>query len=662
MADQLYSKGNDINWDKLPAHIDASGEYDTLPKLLLKNSQEFPDEIAQREKDFGIWIPVNWKQYNDHVSCLALAFNTLGIGKGDCVAILGDNRPEWVWSEIAAHAVRAMSMGIYRDCLEEELIYLINYAEPKLIVAEDEEQIDKLLNLGDKIPSVQKIVYYDDRGMGKYDDPRLIFMPDFEAIGENVLKTQPQKYEELVAATESDDVAILCTTSGTTSNPKLSMWKHKAFIGHACNYLRAEPLYPEDEYLSMLPLSWVMEQMYVIAWNLLSRMTVNFPEEEDTVMSDIREIGPSFLLLSPRVWETIAADIRARMMDASKWKQWIYHWGVKRGMKTIEDGIIDPLANRFLFAALRDRLGFSRLKAAATGGAAMGPDTFKFFQAMGVPLKQVYGQTEAMGVYISHMSNQVDYETVGFPMPECEVFIKDPDKEGLGEVLVKHPYLMTGYFKNEESTQEAFNDDGYFMTGDAGYFDNKGHMIIIDRIKDLAETSKQIRFSPQFIENKLKFSTFVAEAVILGKDRPFLSAIICIRYQILSKWAEQRRIAFTTYSDLAARPEVYDLIRQEVESVNKTLPENQRIQKFILLYKELDSDDGELTRTKKVKRGIIAEKYEDIIETIYSGKSDVDIDTTIHFQDGTSQRIQTTIKVENMLEVDQLEELKVGVN
>jgi long-chain acyl-CoA synthetase len=646
MTQELYLNGDQMNWQKLPEHIDASDKTSTLPKILLRNSQLHPNEVAQREKDFGIWNAISWHQLNSHVSRMALAFAALGLQTAETVAIIGDNRPEWVWSELATQAVRAMSMGIYRDSLDEELFYLIDYAKPRFIVAEDEEQIDKLLNLGDRIPSVEKIIYHDDRGMNKYDDPRLIDLKDLEKVGAGILDKNPKAYEELVAKTQASDVAVLCTTSGTTANPKLAMWTHEAFIGHAINYLRAESINSEDEYLSMLPLSWVMEQMYAVAWNIIARMTVNFPEEADTVMTDIREVGPTFALLSPRAWETIAADIRARMMDSSSWKQWMYAWGVKRGMSSMEKGEHDTLAEHLLFKQLRDRLGFSRLRAAATGGAAMGPDTFKFFQAMGIPLKQLYGQTEAMGAYISHMSGDVDYETVGLPFPECEVKLKDPDKEGLGEILIRHPHLMSGYYKNKESTKEAFDDDGYFMTGDAAYKNDNNHIVVLDRIKDMSETSAGVRFSPQFIENKLKFSTYIAEAVILGSDKPYLAAIICIRYPILSKWAEQRRIAFTTYTDLSAQDQVYGLIKKEVELVNQSIPEAQRIKKFILLYKELDADDGELTRTKKIKRNVIAEKYDDIINSVYSDVEKVDIDTVISFQDGTSQRIVTSIKVE----------------
>ncbi len=641
-------KGDDQGWPELGGDIADCRSLDTLPKLLAHNARRFPKEIAQREKDLGIWEQVSWTAFQGHVGRIAVGFQSLGVKAGDVVAIIGDNRPEWVWSEIAAHACRAMSLGIYRDALEEEIRFLVDYAKPVVVVAEDEEQVDKFLGLGDQIPSLRHIIYHDPRGMRKYDDPRIMSLDDLEALGREALEKDPGRYDDMVEATSGDDIAILCTTSGTTANPKLAMWCHAALLGHASSYLRSDPRGPGDEYLAVLPLSWVMEQMYSVAWNLLARMTVNFPEEEHTAMADLREIGPTFVLLSPRVWEIVAADVRARSMDASKWKQAIYRWGVKAGAEAIDAGRPVGLSDLLLFRALRDRLGFSKLRSAATGGAAMGPDTFKFFQAMGVPLKQLYGQTEAMGAYVIHADGDVDNESVGLPMPGCEIKIKDPDEDGLGEIMARHPNMMSGYFKNELATKEAFDRDGWFLTGDAGYLNENKHLVVVDRVKDLATTSDKIRFSPQFIENKLKFSTYVAEAVILGKDRPYLTALICIRFPIVSKWAEERRIGFTTYSDLASRAEVYALLREEVERVNATLPRHQQIKKFLLLYKELDADDGELTRTKKVRRGVIAEKYGDIIETIYSVRDHVDIDTVISFQDGSSQRIVTTLKIERI--------------
>ncbi|MGC2779756.1 MAG: AMP-binding protein, partial [Bradyrhizobium sp.] len=402
---------------------------------------------------------------------------------------------------------------------------------------------------------------------------------------------------------------------------------------------------PDDEYVSVLPLPWIMEQVYVLGKGLLCRMKINFVEQSDTMMNDFREIAPTFVLFAPRVWEQIAADVRAAVMDASPLKQRLYHLGMSTGLAALEKGRHSSVADALLFRALRDRLGFTRLRSAATGGAALGPDTFKFFRAMGVPLRTLYGQTELLGAYTLHPHGKVDPDTTGVPMAEdIEIKIDAPDSQGIGEIVVRHPNMFLGYYKSPEASA-ADMKDGWMQSGDAGYFNAQKQLVVIDRIKDLAETARGERFSPQYIENKLKFSPYIAEAVVLGAGREQLAAMICIRYSIISKWAEKSRIAFTTYSDLASRDEVYALLQKEVETVNATLPPAQRIARFLLLYKELDADDGELTRTRKVRRSVINEKYADIIDAIYGGKPTIPVDTVIRFQDGTTQRIRTTLKV-----------------
>ncbi|NVK17154.1 MAG: long-chain fatty acid--CoA ligase [Methylocystaceae bacterium] len=621
--------------------------HDTFPKILRYNAQNWPNEIAMREKEFGIWNEFTWADYNEEVKLLSVGMHALGCGKGDTVGLLGKNRPEWVWGEVAAQAIGSMSMGIYEDSLGPEASYLINYAETKIVIAEDEEQVDKLLELED-VTSIKHIIYCDPRGMRKYDDPRLMDHEDLKKLALAELEKNPKLYDELVDKGTADDVAILCTTSGTTSNPKLTMLQSGPFLDHSLAYLRADGREPGDNYVSVLPLPWIMEQVYVVSQALIARVIVNFVEEPETMMSDLREIGPSFVLLAPRVWENIAADVRARMMDSTKFKQKMFEWGMKLGMEALDRGERSKLADFILFRALRDRLGFTNLRSAATGGAAMGPDTFRFFLAMGVPLKQLYGQTEMAGAYTIHRGDDIDFDSVGFPFDNAEIKIINPDEEGVGEIVSKNTGMFLGYYKNEEATKEDVRD-GWMHTGDAGYFKKEnGHLVVIDRIKDLAETSTGIRFSPQFIENKLKFSPFVAEAVILGKDRPYLSALICIRFSIVSKWAEQNQIAFTNYTNISALPQVYAQVKKEIEKVNATLPEAQQIQKFVLLYKELDADDGELTRTRKVRRKVVAEKYAEIIDAIYEDAPEVHIDTMITFQDGSKSRIVTDLVVETM--------------
>ncbi|EMK3392809.1 long-chain fatty acid--CoA ligase [Vibrio parahaemolyticus] len=622
---------------------------DTFPKVLQHNAKHWPEQVAMREKEFGIWREFTWRDYENRVKWMALALQDLGVGEQDVVGLLGDNRPEWVWGELAAHAIKGYSLGIYQDSMHEEVAYLINYAKAKVVIAEDEEQCDKLLELGDEIPSVEYIIYCDPRGMRKYDDPRLIDVEQVYKKGQLIDKADPDKYLNMIAATKGSDLSILCTTSGTTSKPKLAQLHSGTFLDHCAAYLRADPRSPGDNYVSVLPLPWIMEQVYVVGQALISRQIVNFVEEQETMMSDLREIGPNFVLLAPRVWENIVADVSARMMDSTPFKQKMYKLGMSLANKALDQGKRSKLAEWILLRALRDRLGFSNLSSAATGGAAMGPDTFRYLQAIGVPLKQLYGQTEMCGAYTVHQADDVDYDSVGVAFDNADVKVINPDSNGVGEIIAKSTGMFTGYLNNQAAYDEDVQD-GWMHTGDAGYFKDSGHLVVIDRLKDMSETSHGDRYSPQFIENKLKFSPFIAEAVVVGKGRPWLSAIICIRYAIVAKWAEQKGIAFTNYTNLSSQPEVYQAIREEVLKVNESLPDAQKISKFILLYKELDADDGELTRTRKVRRGVVAEKYGDIIETIYSAAPTVDVDTVITYQDGTKTRIQTSLVIETLIQ------------
>jgi long-chain acyl-CoA synthetase len=618
---------------------------DTYPKLLRLNAREHGSEIALREKDFGLWKLFSWNDYQSRVHDFALGMVELGLGRGDVVGIIGANRPDWVAAEIATHALGAMSLGLYRDVLDEEASYLLNYGEAKLVFAEDEEQVDKLLTLADRVPALKHIIYSDPRGMRKYDDPRLMAADKLAALGRERAAREAGLYDRLVDETRGEDTAILCTTSGTTANPKLAMLAPGRVLKHCATYLAFDPKGPDDEYVSVLPLPWIMEQVYVLGKGLLCRMKVNFVEQQETMMNDFREIAPTFVLFAPRVWESIAADVRAGVMDASPLKQSLYELGMKTGLSALAKGKHSVIADALLFRALRDRLGFTRLRSAATGGAALGPDTFKFFQAMGVPLRTLYGQTELLGAYTLHPPGEVDPDTTGVAMAQdIEIRVDHPDIHGVGEIVVRHPNMFLGYYKNPEASA-ADMKDGWMHSGDAGYFNTNKQLVVIDRIKDLAETSRGERFSPQYIENKLKFSPYIAEAVVLGAGRDALAAMICIRYSIISKWAEKNRISFTTYTDLASRPEVYAVLRKEVETVNVTLPPAQRIARFLLLYKELDADDGELTRTRKVRRGVINEKYADIINAIYRGARKIPVDTVIRFQDGTTQRVRTSLAV-----------------
>ncbi len=630
-----------------PEYADVR-RHDTFPKLLLHNAANWPDAVAMREKEFGIWNEFTWSDYRDRVKEIALGLSSLGLRRGEVISFIGKNRPEMVWSEIAAHAVGCASLGIYHDALNEEVAYLIDYAKVRVVLAEDEEQVDKLLEIAEKTPCIEHIVYFDPRGMRKYEHASLMSWEQLKTAGAALEAREPGRFEADVALGRGEDVAILCTTSGTVSHPKLVMLQSGPFLAHCLAYLRVDPKLPTDDYVSVLPLPWIMEQVYGVAQALTCRIIVNFTEEPETMMADLREIGPTFLLLAPRAWEAIAADVRARMMDATPFKQMVFELGMRLGLKALEQGRRSKFADLILFRPLRDRLGFTYLTSAATGGAALGPDTFRFFQAMGVPLRQIYGQTEMSGAYTIHRFGDVDFDSVGVPFDTTEIRIDNADKDGVGEIVARGEGIFLGYYGSQEETRKDLRD-GWIYTGDAGFFRKEnGHLVVIDRIKDLAVTTAGTRFSPMFIENKLKYSPFIAEAVILGHDKPYLAAIVCIRFSIVSKWAEQRGIAFTNYTNLAGQSRTISLLRDEVDKVNRSLPPAQRIRKMILLYKELDADDGELTRTRKVRRGVINEKYADIIESIYSGKPTAHVDTLISFQDGTTTRIQTDLEVVDM--------------
>ncbi|TAL15841.1 long-chain fatty acid--CoA ligase [bacterium] len=633
-----------------------SDKANTFPKLLQRNAEKFgKNKVALREKDFGIWQSFTWQDYSDHVKYFCLGLVSLGLKKSDTIAIIGDNRPEWLFAELAAQSAGAIGIGIYQDAILKEVSYIINHAGSRFIVAEDQEQVDKVLDMIDDLPTVAKVIYTDSRGMRKYEDDRLIFFPEVEKLGREFEKQNPGQYESMVNITSPDDPAQICTTSGTTGNPKLAVLSHRNMLSMAANLGAVDPKYETDQFVSFLPLPWIGEQMMCVASALLFGFTVNFPEEPETATENIREIGPHVIFSPPRVWENLAATVQVKIMDASWLKRYVYNrllpvgyeWADLKFRKTpptFGQKLRYGFAWVILFRALKDRLGFSRIRSASTGGAALGPDTFRFFHALGVNLKQIYGQTEISGISCIHRDGDVNFDSVGMPIPETEVKIVNADPEGVGEVVSKSPALFHGYYKNPQATEETILE-GWLYSGDAGYFDERGHLIIIDRMKDIMTLASQERFSPQFIENKLKFSPYIKETVCIGNGRDYIMAMICIDYGIVGKWAEDNRIGYTTYTDLAGKKEVYDFIEREVEKVNETLKPSQRIKKFLLLYKELDADDDELTRTRKVRRGFIDEKYADIINAGYGGEETIHIDTLIKYQDGKTSRLRTDIAV-----------------
>ena len=624
--------------------------HNTLPKILRHRSVSMPDTVALRDKDLGIWNEITWKQYNNNVSYLALALSKRGFKTGDVIGLIGDNKPSWLYFELAAQAVGGMSLGIYRDTLDEEVGYLINAAKVNFVYAEDQEQVDKILTIKRPKNSQITMFYEDSRGLKELNDPHIVDMLELMNEGQAIANKTPNKYNQMIDKVSDKQEAILCTTSGTTSNPKLAMLPGGKFVEHVLRYLNVDPKTDTVEYVSVLQFPWIMEQIYGVGFNIIGGMKVNFPERPETAMEDLREVGPTFMLGAPRLWEQIAADMRSRILDAPKITQWLFNVMVDRGLKAVDQGKRDFLADKLLFSALKDRLGFSKVTSAATGGSAIGPETFKFFLAMGIPLRQLYGQTELMGAYTLQDVPQgtMDCETVGVPFPDCEVKIIDPDPNGLGEIITKHPSMFSGYFNNQKAYKDTIKN-GWMQTGDAGFFDEKGRLNVLDRVNDIAVKSDGVKFSPQNIENKLKFSPYVGEAVVIGSDKPYLTAIICIRFSIVSKLAEKWQLAFTSYTGLAADEKIYSLIEEEISKVNSQLPDNTKIAKFLLLFKELEADDGELTRTRKVRRSVINSRYKDIINDLYLDKDKASINTEFTLEDGRKSKISAIMEIRHLI-------------
>jgi long-chain acyl-CoA synthetase len=626
---------------------------DTFPKLLVAAAARLGARTALREKDLGIWQATSWQQYHDHVRDFSLGLVALGLRRGDKVAIIGDNRPEWVYAELAAQGAGAAAVGIYQDSNLNEVAYVIDHSDAAFVVAEDQEQVDKILDMIETLPKVKNVIYSDPRGMRHYRHPSLISFAAVEERGRALGRGQQRLWSESVGAGGAGDVAIICYTSGTTGFPKGAMLTFRNLLTMATSLNQVDAKRPDDEFVSFLPLAWIGEQMMSLASALALGFTVNFPEEPATVMEDIREIGPQIMFAPPRIWENVNSMVQVKIMDTTRAKRLIYELCMPVGHKVADlrferRPVPLPwraaylLAHWLLFRALKDRLGLSHIRSCSTGGAALGPDVFRFFHALGVPLKQIYGQTEISGISCIHADGDIRFHTVGRPIPGTELTISEQ-----GEILSRSPSVFAGYYKNEAATRDTLAG-GWLHSGDAGYLTDDGHLVVIDRMKDVMQLAGGASFSPQYLENRLKFSPYVKEAVVIGKDRPYLTAMLCIDMGIVGKWAENHKLGYTTYTDLSAKSEVYELLRQEVDKVNETLPAAARIRKFVLLYKELDADDEELTRTRKVRRAFVEERYQEVIAALYGEARQVPIDALIRFQDGKTARIRTTLQVREL--------------
>jgi long-chain acyl-CoA synthetase len=629
-------------------------ELSTLPRLLLRNAREFPRRTAIREKDRGIWQAWTWRDYHDHVRNFALGLAEIGFTRGDRLSVVGDNRPRLYAAQMAAQCLGGVSVPVYQDAIAKELAYVWSHADVSIIVAEDQEQVDKVLALRDQLPSLRWVIYEDQRGMLAYRQDWLKSFADVEALGRERAKRDPSFFEAEIEKGRADDLAFVCYTSGTTGNPKGAMLTHANGIETARTAVASEDFSPDDDYLAYLPMAWVGDAFYTLIMSLYVGFACNCPESPETVQRDLRELGPTLILAPPRIWENMLTSVMVRAADAGPLKRRVFEY-YRKVAEQVElrrsEGQPVPAGLRlkyalgefFVYGPVRDQLGLRRSRWALTGGAPLGPDTFRFFRAIGVNLKQVYGSTETTGLVSLQPSTEASPNTAGRPCKGIEVKIADR-----GEVLVKSGGIFRGYLKNDEATREVIDRDGWFHTGDAGFIDPRGHLVIIDRAKDVGALEDGTPFAPQFIENKLKFSPFIREAVAFGHARPFVSAMIAIDMTTAGNWAERRALPYTSFMDLSVKPEVRGLIAEEIVKVNETLPDATKIRRFLLLTKDLDADDAEMTRTRKVRRNYVAEKYANVIDAFYSGGDEVELTSTITYEDGRTATIKSRVRVEDV--------------
>jgi long-chain acyl-CoA synthetase len=627
---------------------------DTFPRLLEHHARVRPDHPATREKDLGIWQAWTWREVAGEVRALACGLAAQGFGRGMHLAIIGDNRPRLYWAMLAAQAVGGVAVPMYQDAPAADFVYVLNDAGIAYAIVEDQEQVDKMLEAKADVPTLAHIYYDDPRGLRNYEGvtsyTRLL------EIGREFDRANPGWYEAQVAQGRPDDVSVMLYTSGTTGRPKGVRQTHAAFIAAATGGCEFDRLTADDSILSYLPMAWVGDHLFSVAQWMVAGFTINCPESGDTVMTDLREIGPTYYFAPPRVFENLLTQVMIRMEDASAPKRWMFNHFMDVARKCgaeilagkdvpLGQRIHYALGNLLVYAPLRNVLGMSRIRVAYTAGAAIGPDLFRFYRSIGVNLKQLYGSTETCAYVCLQPDGDVKLDAVGVPAPQVEAKIADS-----GEVLVRGPMLLKEYYKRPDATAESIDADGWFHTGDAGVFEPGGQLKIIDRASDVGKLWNGAVFAPNYIENKLKFSPHVKEAVAFGHGRDRVCAFINIDMGSVGNWAERRGIPYSGYTDLAQKPEVYGLIRECIAKVNAELAvegelAHSQVHRFLILHKELDPDDEELTRTRKVRRGFIADKYGVLIDALYDGRAQQHIETLVRLEDGRTNMVAADLVI-----------------
>jgi len=626
----------------------------TLPKLLKQNYEKYGDKkVAMRVKDFGIWQTCTWKDYYEKVKYFSLGLISLGLEPGDKTSILGENKPQWYWAELAAQAAGGVVIGIFTDCMANEVKYYVEHSDSKFVIAHDQEQVDKLLQIKDELPLLKKVIYWDPKGVWNYDDPILMSFDKVIELGKEYDKAHPGLFEDKIEGGSGDDIAIFCYTSGTTGLPKAAMLKQGATIQAGKSWCDVDKWREDEQYVSFLPPAWITEQGLGVAGSLVSGMEVSFPEHPETVQENIREIGAAILFWGPRNWESANRLIQAKIIDTTPFNRFLYHLFLPVGYKVtdLRSARKKPnliwrflyfLAHWMVFRDLKDKVGLSKIRMAYTAAAPISPDVIRFFRAIGVNIKQLYGGSE-QGLVTLHRGDDVRPETSGPVMPGVEVRLSED-----GEIIVKGENLFSGYYKSPEATAEKLQS-GWYYTGDFGHVTEDGHLIVMDRMSDLRELSGGRKFSPQYAEIRLRFSPYIKDALTIGGgDKAYVACIINIDLDNVGRWAEARRIPYTTFTDLSQKPEVIELIRKDIQRINRTLPEWARIKKFANLHREFDADEAELTRTRKIKRTFVEERYKELIAALYGGAGELAVEAPITYRDGRKGTIKTAIKVNSV--------------
>lgn len=625
-------------------------------KFLEKVNQYGGEKVALRQKEYGIWREYSWQDSYVQVRDFALGLLELGMARGEHVSTIGDNDKQYLWGYLGIHAVGGAVVGLYTDANAQEAAYIIDNSDSTYVLAQDQEQVDKMLEIREQVPQVRRVIYWDESGLWEYDDPWLISFEEVQSMGKALFAKEPTRFEDEVTLGKGDDTALICYTSGTTGLPKGAMLSHYNMLQASIDAQEIDPRFDTDNHVSFLPMGWIAEHILGVASHCNYGIILNFPEEPETVQQNVREIAPESIVYSAGLWDNIVSLVQVRMLDATWLNRTLYKLFMPIGNRAADKklrgeslgfslGALYWLGDLLAFGPLRDQLGMTNVRTALTGGAALSPDVIRFFHGIGVNLKQVYGMTEIATAGATHYTGDIKFASVGKAMPSTDIRIEES-----GEILFSTPCLFKGYYKNPEKTAEDLHVDpngkNWFKTGDAGYIDEDGHLIYLDRVKDMIELSNGERFSPQFIEGRLKFSPYIKDVMAVGDTtRDAVGALVIMEFDNISHWAEKQGIGFTTFADLSQKKPVRDLVQSVMQEVNESLPVHGRVKSFVLMPKEFDADEAEMTRSRKLKRQVLADKYADIISALYNAADKITFRSEVKYQDGSTGQLENELNI-----------------